>query len=367
MQQDFTLGIEEEFQIIDPKTRELTSAISQMVESTKHLNTIELKPELHQSVVEVASGICPDIQEARRQVIENRREADRIARAVGMRIAASSTHPFSRWEDQEITQADRYLKMVGELQDVVRQNLIFGLHVHVGIEDKEEAIAVYNSARYFLPHLLALSTSSPFFGGRMTGVKSVRSLIFKRLPRSGMPGSFDSYQQFTSFVNTLVNTGCIDDGRRIWWDVRPHAVYSTLEFRICDLPSTVDEVVAIAALIQAIVVRLVKMRRDNQTWRPYRTELLEENKWRAVRHGIDGKLIDLGREQELPFRELIHEILEFVDDVVDHLGSRKELETIEKILENGTSADRQLQRYEETGSLEAVVDQVLEETMLGVR
>jgi len=367
MQQNFTLGIEEEFQIIDPNTRELTSAISQMVESTKHLNTIELKPELHQSVVEVASGICPDIQEARRQVIENRREADRIARAVGMRIAAASTHPFSRWEDQEITQKERYMKMVGEFQDVVRQNLIFGLHVHVGIENREEAIAVYNSARYFLPHLLALTTSSPFVSGRNSGVKSARSLIFKRLPRSGMPGAFESYQQFESFVKLMVETGCIDDGRRIWWDLRPHPIYSTLEFRICDLPSKVDEVVAVAALIQAIVVRLVKMHRDNQMWRPYRTELLEENKWRAVRFGTEGKLVDLGRQSEIPFKDLVYEILEFIDEVVDHLGSREEIRTIESILENGTSADRQLRVYEETGSLEAVVDSVLEETMLGVR
>jgi carboxylate-amine ligase len=366
MQQHFTLGIEEEFQIIDPKTRELTSAISQMIESTKRLDTIKIQSELHQSVVEVASGICPDIKEARRQVIDNRREANRIASDVGLRIGAASTHPFSRWEDQEITPQARYTKIVGELQDVARGNLIFGMHVHVGIDDREEALAIFNSARYFLPHLLALTTSSPFFGGRNTGVQSARSLIFRRLPRTGIPEEFSSYRELEQFLELLVKVRSIDDGRRIWWDLRPHPIYSTLEFRICDIPSRVDDVVAVAALIQALVARLTKMHRNNQQWRSYRSPLLEENKWRAIRYGVHGKLVDFGRQTELPFRDLVYEMLDFVDEVVDHLGSRDEISHIETILDQGTSADRQLAVYEETGSLEAVVDLILEETMMGI-
>jgi carboxylate-amine ligase len=181
MEDKFTLGIEEEFQIIDPKTRELKSAISQMMEANERITSVNLMAELHQSVVEVASGVCDDIQQAREDVIANRREAARIANDVGMRIGAASTHPFSRWQEQQISSGDRYNRMVGELQDVARANVIYGMHVHVGIEDNEEAIAVFNSARYFLPHLLALSTSSPFISGRNTGLKSARSLVFKRL------------------------------------------------------------------------------------------------------------------------------------------------------------------------------------------
>ena len=366
MKDKFTLGIEEEFQIIDPKSRELKSAISQMMEANKRIASINLMSELHQSVVEVASGVCGNIQEAREDVIANRREAARIAGDVGMRIAAASTHPFSRWQEQRISTGDRYDKLVGELQDVARENVIYGMHVHVGIENTEEAVAVFNAARYFLPHLLALSTSSPFINGRNTGLKSGRSLVFKRLPRTGIPESFGSYAEYESYVDLLVKTHCIDAERRVWFDLRPHPIYSTLEFRICDLPTLVDEVIAIAALVQALVARLLRMHRDNQQWRDYRTALIEENKWRAVRYGIHGKLIDFGRQKEVPFYDLIMEILEFVDEVVDLLGSRKELEYIETILKNGTSADRQLQVYQDTGSMEAVVDMILNETMVGV-
>ncbi len=362
----FTLGIEEEFQIIDPRTRELTNAISQMMEARQQLGSIKIMAELHQSVVEVASGICKNVAEARQQVIDNRREAARIAGEVGMRIAAASTHPFSRWQEQQINVGPRYQELVGELQDVARANLIFGLHVHVGIPDREDAIAVFNSARYFLPHILALSTSSPFFNGRNTGLQSVRSLIFKRLPRTGIPETFRSYSEFNSFIELLVQTKCVDNERRMWWDLRPHPIYSTLEFRVTDLPTKVDDVIAIAALVQAIVATLMRLHRNNQSWRYYPSALIEENKWRAVRYGVHGKLIDFGRQKEVPLRDLIREMLDLVEPVVDELGSRQELAHLEKMLNEGTSADRQLRVYEETKSLESVVDHVLDETMLGV-
>ncbi|MBN2497157.1 MAG: carboxylate-amine ligase [Deltaproteobacteria bacterium] len=366
MQGDLTIGIEEEFQIIDPETRELRSFISEMVDASKQMSEVELKPELHQSVVEVGTTICRDIVQAREEVIANRREASRVARSFGMRIGAASTHPFSRWQDQDISEGQRYQDLVEEYQEVVRGNLIFGLHVHVGIVDREEAIAVYNAARYFLPHLLAISTSSPFFEGRNTGLKSARSLIWKRLPRTDIPNRFNSYQEFLSFVDLLVKTGCIDDGRRIWWDIRPHPTFSTVEFRVCDLPLRADETIAIAALTQALVAFLIRLHRGNRDWRLYIPALIQENKWRALRYGVQAKLIDFGKQAEVPLADLMHELMELVREEAEALGSWSEIGYIDTILEKGTGADRQLQVFERTGSLEGVVDYILEESVQGV-
>ncbi len=364
---EFTLGIEEEFQIIDPETYELRCVVSELMESKTVLDQIELQQELHQSMVEVATGICCNIAEARRDVIRNRRALDRIARRVGMRIGAAATHPFAKWQDQTISDTERYSALVGELQDVARENLIFGMHVHVGIPDREEAIAVFNSVRYFLPHFLALSTSSPFFNGRKTGLHSTRTLIFQRLPRTGIPERFDSYGDFERFVATLIATNCIDDGRRIWWDIRPHPTFSTLEVRICDLPTRVDDVVSIAALIQAVIAKLTKLHRKNLAFNTHRTAMINENRWRAARYGVGGKLLDLGKGKEVPVSELAEEILEFVDDVVDELDSRDEVEGVRRILADGTSADQQLRVFEESGGdMKAVVEYVINETVRGV-
>jgi carboxylate-amine ligase len=367
MTRDFTIGVEEEFQIIDPKSRELMSLITQMMEANTPLDEISLQPELHQSVVEVATGICDDVQAVRREVIKNRRQAARIAERVGVRIGAASTHPFSSWEDQQISRKERYIQSVEEMQDAARGNLIFGLHVHIGIEDKDLLMAVYNSARYFLPHLLALSCSSPFFDGRKTGLRSTRTLIFKRLPRTGIPERFWSYAEFESFINTLVKTRCIDDGRRVWWDLRPHPTYSTLEFRICDLPTLAEDTVTLAAAAQAITAKLAWLHRKNLTFNLHRVGMMDENKWRAARYGVRGKLIDWGKKEEVPFSQLAEELIAFCAEVVDDLGSRKELDGITRIAETGTSADRQLEAYEQSGGdLKAVVDFILEETMRGV-
>lgn len=363
---EFTLGIEEEFQIVDPETRDLKSRIAQLMEASTPLDEVVLRPELHQSVVEVATPVCANIDEARRAVINNRKTAEAIAERVGLRIAAASTHAFARWEDQTISDKERYAKLVDDLQDIARANLIFGLHVHVGVPDRDEAIAIFNSARYFLPHLLALSTSSPFFNGRKTGLKSARTSIFKRLPRTGIPERFASYAEFDAFVRLLVETGSIDDGGRIWWDIRPHPTFSTLEFRICDIPPRLDDVLAIAALIQAIVAKLAWLHRHNQSWNIHRTALMQENKWRAARYGVSRPLIDFGKGAEVPMATLIDELLEFVDDAVDALGSRDAVDGVRRIVREGTSADRQLAVFESSGGkLEAVVDQVLAETIAG--
>jgi carboxylate-amine ligase len=365
----FTLGVEEEFQLIDPETRELRSHIQQLLDTaTDSRHREHMKPELHQSVIEIGTGICRDVSEVRRDVTEVRGELIELAARGGMRVGAAGTHVFSHWRDQQITPDERYGQIVSELQQVARANLVFGLHVHVGIEDRELAIQIMNDARYFLPHLLALSTNSPFWLGKDTGFKSFRTRVFGRFPRTDIPELFETASDFDDYVRVLVKTGSIDNGRMIWWDVRPHPVFSTIEFRVCDVPMRADESIAIAALVQAICATLYELRTRNMGWRRYRRALIAENKWRATRYGIDGKLIDFGKEEEVPFRDLATELLELVDDVVDDLGSRGELETIRWILDNGTGADRQLGVWNASGQdPKAVVDFICDETAHGLR
>src|SRR5262245_49702914 len=294
----FTLGIEEEFQIVHPETRELRSYVSKLLEggSDHAILRERVRPEMHQSVVETGTGICKDIRQARDEICELRSTLQNLAKRDGLRIVAAGTHPFSDWKKQEITDGDRYKNIVEDLQDVARANLIFGLHVHVGIKDRDTAMALANQVRYFLPHILALSTSSPFWLGRPTGLKSIRSEIFKRFPRTGIPGFFPSYQAFQSYVDLLVKTGCIDNAKKIWWDVRAHPFFDTVEVRVCDMATRVDDCVAIAALIQAVMGKLYLLYRRNLAFREYPRALIEENKWRAVRYGLDGQLIDFGKQ-----------------------------------------------------------------------
>ena len=362
----FTLGIEEEFQIVDPKTRELRSHVSEFLEEGKMILGEQIKPEMIQSMIEVGTGICHNIQEARADISNLRGVIATLAEKNGLKIVAASTHPISRWQDQKIFDDERYELLVQELQTVARSLLIFGLHVHVGIPDRERQIHIMNASRYFLPHILALTTSSPFWMGHNTGLKSYRSEIFKQFPRTDIPDHFDSYPGFQRYVELLVKTGCINDGKKIWWDCRPHPIFPTLEFRICDIPTRVDDTVAIAALFQAIVAKLTKLIEKNLGFRLYRRMLIQENKWRAVRWGLEGKMIDFGKQKEVPTRDLVLELLDFVDDVLDDLGSRKEVEHIHTILERGTSAEEQLRVYNETNDLKAVVDRLMELTMENV-
>ncbi|MGH9904701.1 MAG: carboxylate-amine ligase [Pyrinomonadaceae bacterium] len=359
----FTLGIEEEFQIVDPQTRELRSHVAEILEEGTMLLGEQIKPEMIQSMIEVGTGICRNIQEAREDITRLRSIISGLARKNGLAIVAASTHPISRWQDQKIFDDERYELLVQELQTVARSLLIFGLHVHVGIADKERAVHIMNAARYFLPHVLALTTSSPFWMAHNTGLKSYRSEVFKQFPRTDIPDHFDSHVSFQRYVDLLVKTGCIDNGKKIWWDIRPHPFFPTLEFRVCDIPTRVDDTIAIAALFQAIVAKLNTLIERNLGFRLYRRMLIQENKWRAVRYGLDGKLIDFGKQKEVPVKDLILELLEFVDDVLDPLGSRKEIEHIHTILQRGTSADEQLEVYHQTGELNAVVDRLMERTL----
>jgi carboxylate-amine ligase len=362
----FTLGVEEEYQIVDPQTRELRSYISRLLEDGKSVLRERVRMEMHQSVVEVGTSICKNIGEVKTELLEMRGQLNRLAQKGGLRIVAASTHPFSDWKTQDISPNERYHEIISDLQDVARANLIFGLHVHVGIVDREVAIALNNQIRYFLPHLLALTTSSPMWLGRKSGLMSIRSQIFKRFPRTGIPDSFESPAQFDNFVKLLIKTGCIDNGKKIWWDVRPHHLFDTVEVRICDMPTKLDHTITVVALVQAIMAKLYLMHRRNTQWRNYSRSLLEENKWRAVRYGTDAKLIDFGRSEERPFSELIVELVDFVTEASDQLGTTDIVRRAIDIQREGTSAHRQMEVFDKTKDPKAVVDWLIDETMRGV-
>jgi carboxylate-amine ligase len=363
----FTIGIEEEYQTVDPATGDLRSHIqAELLEKGKLLLQERVKAEMHQSVIEVGTGICNNIKEAKAEVKMLRRDIVRLAKENGLRLASVATHPFSDWRVQEIYPDARYRDIVEDMQLVARANLIFGLHVHIGIEDRETAIHMMNHARYFLPHILALSTNSPFWLGMNTGLKSYRCKVFDKFPRTNIPDYFPSWGEYENFIKLLIKTNCIDNAKKIWWDIRPHPFFNTIEFRVCDIPMRVEETIAIAALIQATVAKLHKLYTANQGFRLYRRALLMENKWRAARYGLDGKMIDFGKQTEVPARDLIREYLDFVDDVVDELDSREELNYIHTILEQGSGADRQLRVFQETGDLKKVVDYIIKETETGL-
>jgi len=362
----YTLGIEEEFAIVDPQTRELRSHIQEILEGGKVLLKEQIKPEMHQSVVELGTEICSSISNAREHVIELRSKLASLAGRAGLRIASAGTHPFSHWRDQLITEGERYKEIVKDMQQLARANLIFGLHVHVGIPGRETAIHVMNQARYFLPHIYALSVNSPFWVGQDTGLRGYRLKVFERFPRTGIPDAFESLSEYEDYCKLLVKTGCVDNAKKIWWDIRLHPFFDTLEVRVCDAQSRVDDTLALAALIQAVIAKLYKLLRHNTTFRVYRRRLLDENRWRASRYGIEGKLIDFGREAEVETRSLLNELLEFVSTEVVELGSQREMAHIERIMREGTGADRQLAAFQRTNDMKAVVDQIVAETYEGL-
>jgi glutamate---cysteine ligase / carboxylate-amine ligase len=341
----FTLGIEEEYQTIDPVTRDLRSHIhAEILEKGRTILAERVKPEMHQSVVEIGTGVCANIKDAKKEIREIRRHIITLARENGLRLAAGGTHPFAQWSEQEIYPDDRYRTIVEDLKMVARAN----------------------GARYFLPHLLALSANSPFWLGMETGLRSYRCKVFDKFPRTNIPDLYQSWSEFENYVDLLIRTNCIDNAKKIWWDIRPHPHFPTLEFRICDIPMRYEETIAIAALCQAIVAKLYRLHEQNLSFRHYSRSLIMENKWRAARYGLDGKMIDFGKQTEVPVRALIGEILDFVGDVVEELDSREEISYIRQILEMGGGADRQLRVFNQTGDLIKVVDYMIEETQHGV-
>ncbi len=362
----FSIGIEEEYMIVNPETGELMSAVENIINDGVDKLGNHITTEMMQCQVEVATPVCNSIQEARAQIIHARRTVHQIAQKHGLNIIAAGTHPFSKWSNQNITERTRYIGLVTENKVLARQLLICGMHMHVGIEDDDLRIDIMNQLSYFCPHLLALSTSSPFWEGYDTGLQSYRSVVFEALPRTGIPPQLRSWADYMEYLDVAIKTNCFDEPTKIRWDLRPSPKYPTLEYRVCDVCTKVDEAIAICALKVALVAKLLKLRRNNMSWRVYRKELIQENKWRAVRYGLNGKLLDLGRKREVEARKLIFELLTFVEDVLDELGIRDEVTYIHNILSEGTSADRQLKCFEQTGSMKAVVDQLISETVEGV-
>lgn len=362
----FTLGVEEEYMVLDPESRELRSHEQKIVHEGQKVIKDKVKAEMHQAVVEVGTDICADADEAWQDVAALRKTISEIAGGLGFSMGAAGTHPFSHWESQLITDHIRYNELVNELQEAARSNLIFGLHVHVGMESREMANHIANSTRYFLPHIYSLSTNSPFWEGRLTGYKSFRTKVFDKFPRTGIPEAFESIEAYENYVKLLVKTNCIDNAKKIWWDLRVHPFFNTVEFRICDIPLTVDETITLATLFQAICARIYLLRSKNLNFIQYSRALINENKWRASRYGIDGRLIDFGKEEEVNTRALLYELLDFIDPVIDHLGSRHRVAYIHKILENGTGADRQLKVFDETKNLVSVVDYIRNQFLSGI-
>jgi glutamate---cysteine ligase / carboxylate-amine ligase len=377
-----TLGIEEEYMIIDPQTRALTPHVQEMLSRGRGILGEQIKAEFMQSQIEIGSRVCRNVEEARQELIRLRRSVNDLAAEDGKVIAAAATHPFSGWRDQAITEGERYQDLRTDMQDVARRLLIFGMHVHLGFGEDEAAraliIDIMNQVRYFLPHILTLTTSSPFWHGRDTGLKSYRCVIFESLPRTGIPPILSSFEEYDRIVTLLGRVGSLGkggkDATKIWWDARPNPRIGTLEIRVADICTTVDEAICVAAVIQSIVAKLLKLRMHNRTWRLYRSELIQENKWRASRYGIDGSLIDFGIEEAVPVPQLWSEILELIDDVVDDLGTRKDVEYVQTILKNGTSADRQLGTFRQAvaagdgdeQALVKVMDQLIAETRRGL-
>lgn len=358
----YTIGIEEEFQIVDAETRELKSHVSKIIEDGQVLLKEHVKSEMHQAVVEMETGICQNVSQAKDEMLYMRKELIAIAEKQGLRICAAGTHPFSHWSSQPITSNIRYDQIINEMRDVARSNLIFGLHVHVGIPSREEGIRIMNVARYFIPHIYALSTNSPFWLGRDTGFKSYRSKVFDKFPRTGIPSYFNSISEYDDYVNLLVKTNCVDNAKKIWWDVRLHPIYPTVEFRMCDMPMRIQETICLAAIMQCLVAKIHQLHQQNLSFRGYRRLLINENKWRAARYGTEAKLIDFGQEKEVEFKHLIQELLVFIDDVVDELQCRDQVNYVHQIIANGTGADQQLNVFEQTQSLQNVVDYIIYQT-----
>ncbi len=359
-----TIGVEEEYQIVDPESRELQSIISHFhAQSQLEVYGREIMSELHQSMVEVGTGICHTADDILKELQSQRRYIRDLASEKNWRMVAASTHPISRWDVQEISPYERYRQIANEYQIIARRMLIWGMHVHIGISHKDFLIDVMNITRYFLPHMLALTGSSPFWSGLDTGMKSYRVHIGEGFPRSGTPDILNSWAAYEALIRTLIQTNCIPDASKIWWNVRPHHAFPTLEFRISDICPRIKESVAIAALFQALVLWVWKLRSQNVSFRLYKSDLINENKWRASLQGLDCKFVDLGNKEEISARTAIRDLLAMLDEEIGELESKRHIEEIYRILEVGTSADRQLAVYRDTGDLKQVVDHLVEETI----
>jgi len=369
-----SLGIEEEYLLVDLESRDLArDPPDSFMRICREILGEQVAPEFLRCQIEVGTRVCSTISEARAELARMRRTIAEEASRHGMGLMAASTHPFAEWSDQKTTDKERYAKIEEDLQAVAQRLLICGMHVHVGVPDEDLRIDLHGQLVYFLPHLLALSTSSPFWRGRKTGLKSYRAAIASELPRAGLPQTFSSAAEYRQTVDLLVKLGRIEDASKIWWDLRPSARFPTIEMRITDVATRVDDGVAIAATFQSFVAMLISLKRRNQRWRQYLPALISENRWLAQRHGVDGTLIDFGRREAVPFRDLVEEIIALTREEAETLGCLDEVDRIRSIAAEGTSADRQVAVYEraltdgssEKIALRAVVDHLIEETLEG--
>ena len=361
-----TLGVEEEYMLIDPKTLELSSETGVLLEEGQRIHGENMKAEFHSAVAEVVTGVCESVDDVRRDLVAMRGSMFELADKYDLAVAAAGTHPTTHWKDVRLTEGPRYSRILDNLQDLARANLIYGMHCHVGIDDFETRVQVMNAARYFLPHMLALSCSSPFWQGKATGHMSTRTHIFKRFPRTGVPDYFANQFEYERYVDLLVTTGCIDNAKMIYWDIRPHPFLPTIEFRCCDTPTRLDESLAIVALTQAVVHKLLRLYEANMGYRLYRRALINENVYRAARYGVEGRLIDFRKRREVPTRDALLELCDFLAEDFAALGTTKYIESIVHIAEHGNSASRQLRRFDETGDAREVTRQLIEETREGV-
>lgn len=372
---DFTIGIEEEYLVVDRETRDLIkSPPDSMWKALENILGSQVSPEFLKAQIEVGTRVCSTVAEAREDLARMRRGLSGVVNEYGAAIIASSTHPFANWSEQETTEDPRYMRLASDYQQVARQLVICGMHVHVGISDPHLRIDLMNQVKYMLPHLLALSTSSPFWAGQPTGLLAYRLVIFQNLPRTGVPEEFASWGEYERTVEVLVNAGLIEDASKLWWDIRPSAKYPTLEMRVSDICTRLDDAMTVAALYQCLLGFLYRLRRDNQRWRTYSPMMIEENLWRAQRYGVDGSLVDFGRGELVAYSDLIEEFIEMLAQDATEFGVREELRHARTIVSEGTSAHRQLATYEMARSdgaedreaLNQVVDGLIADTMYGL-
>ena len=370
----FTFGIEEEFHLVDLSSRDLAAAPAAMMEALGSKLGENFSAEMLRSQIEIGTPVLSSFTDARGELARLRREVSGLAREHGLAPIASGTPPVGRWSDLETTPKARYQELARDLGIVGQRLVICGMHVHVGIEDPELRIDIMNQVRYFLPHLLMLSTSSPFWDGRDTGLKSYRLAVSQESPRKGLPGCFNGWDEYQHTIDVLVNAGVIEDASKIWWDLRPSARYPTLEMRITDVATRIDDAVTIAALYVSLCRMLYRLRRQNLSWRSYPVFLLEENRWRAQRYGVTGSLLDFGKGALVPYVDLLEEILDLVREDADALGCSREVARAREIVANGTSADRQLEVHRcmiaekatPEAAIRAVVDHLVAETVEGI-
>lgn len=371
----FTLGIEEEYLIVDRETRDLIkSPPEELWEQVGDVLGSQVTQEFLKAQIEVGTKVCARVSEAREDLARLRRDLSKVVSEYGAAIIAASTHPFANWAQQETTEQPRYQNLAADYQQVARQLVICGMHVHIGIEDPHVRIDMMNQIRYMLPHLLALSASSPFWDGVDTGLLAYRLVIFQNLPRTGIPQEFVSWGEYQRYVEILVNAGLIEDATKLWWDIRPSFRYPTLEMRVCDVCTRLEDAMTIAALYQCLLSYLYRLRRNNQKWRIYPPGIIEENLWRAQRYGVEGSLVDFGKGTLVPVSDLIDELIELVAQDAIELDVRDELRHARTIIAQGTSANRQLATYEnakgsgasEREALQAVVDELIVDTLHGL-